>query len=306
MVRMRLGIARTSYTTPPGLYALGRPDAESPVLVTANYRMTFDIVRSAMAGHDLWILVLDTKGINVWCAAGKGTFGTDELVGRIEATGLSDVVTHRRLILPQLGATGVRGHEVAKRSGFRVTWGPVRIHDLPAFMKSGMKATPAMRRVTFSFAERLVLTPIEITGSWKISLVALFLCMIVSGLGKTGFHWRAALIDGASAFLLYCAALITGAVVTPLLLPWLPGRPFSIKGAIAGIAIILAIHAHHPVGLHWLLLFPALASFTALNFTGATTFTSLAGVKREIRIAVPLHIVAGGAGLIAWIAGRLA
>jgi len=36
-----------------------------------------------MPGRNLWILILDTKGVNVWCAAGKGTFGTEELVFRI-------------------------------------------------------------------------------------------------------------------------------------------------------------------------------------------------------------------------------
>jgi CO dehydrogenase/acetyl-CoA synthase gamma subunit (corrinoid Fe-S protein) len=70
--------------------------------------------------------VLDTQGINVWCAAGKGTFGTDELVHRIEATQLHDVVRHRVLILPQLGAPGVAAHDVKKRSGFTIEYGPVR------------------------------------------------------------------------------------------------------------------------------------------------------------------------------------
>jgi acetyl-CoA decarbonylase/synthase complex subunit gamma len=83
------------YSIEPGLYALGAPDRESPVLVSANYKMSFDELRSALPGRDLWILVLDTKGINVWCAAGKGTFGTEELVKRIASSGLSQVVAHR-------------------------------------------------------------------------------------------------------------------------------------------------------------------------------------------------------------------
>ena len=75
---------------------------------------------------DAWILVLDTNGVNVWCAAGKGTFGTDELIRRIEATGLPEIVSHNRVIVPQLGGPGVAAHEVRKRSGFRVVYGPVR------------------------------------------------------------------------------------------------------------------------------------------------------------------------------------
>lgn len=89
------------YTVDPGLYGIGDPDPESPVLVTANYKMSFDLLKRAVSGLDAWILVLDTFGINVWCAAGKGTFGTDESVDRIESSGLGDVVSHRRLIVPQ-------------------------------------------------------------------------------------------------------------------------------------------------------------------------------------------------------------
>ncbi len=85
------------YAIDPGLYALGDPDRESPVLVSANYKMSFDDLRSALPGRNLWILVLDTKGINVWCAAGKGTFGTEELVKRIEASHLKEIVSHRSI-----------------------------------------------------------------------------------------------------------------------------------------------------------------------------------------------------------------
>src|SRR3990172_2220623 len=76
-VKVRWGIGRMKYQVPPGLYAVGQPDRTSPVLVTANYKLTFDRLRSRLSEINAWILVLDTKGINVWCAAGKGTFGTE-------------------------------------------------------------------------------------------------------------------------------------------------------------------------------------------------------------------------------------
>ena len=114
--RMRWGIGRMDYTVDPELYAVGKPDKTSPVLVSANYKLTFDTLRKNLSGLDCRLLILDTRGINVWCAAGKGTFGTEELVNRIKEVGLKEIVDHRRLILPQLGATGVCGHEVLKRS----------------------------------------------------------------------------------------------------------------------------------------------------------------------------------------------
>ena len=150
-----------SYTVDPGLYAAGNPSPESPVLVTANYKLSFDMLRRELPGIDAWILVLDTKGINVWCAAGKGTFGTGELVRRVKAVKLESVVSHRRLVLPQLGAPGIQAHVVKQESGFAVDFGPVRAADLPAYLRAGRKATPEMRAVRFGWRDRLELTPME-------------------------------------------------------------------------------------------------------------------------------------------------
>ncbi len=133
--KVRWGIGRMKYRVDAGLYAIGEPTAESPVFVTANYKLTFDLLRRAIASIDGWILVLDTLGINVWCAAGKGTFGSDELLDRIASSRLAEVVSHRKLILPQLAGPGVAGYKVKKRSGFQVLYGPVRAEDIPEFLK---------------------------------------------------------------------------------------------------------------------------------------------------------------------------
>ena len=106
-IRARLGISRDRYRVAPGLYIVGKPGAESPVLVTANYKLSFDSLRKELGGIDAWILVLDTMGVNVWCAAGKRTFSTEEVIRQVNGVGLDKLVTHRELILPQLGAPGV-------------------------------------------------------------------------------------------------------------------------------------------------------------------------------------------------------
>jgi len=140
-LQARLGLNRMGHKVVPGLYSLGTPDQRSPVLVSANYTLSFNALRSSLAGTDCYILVLDTKGVNVWCAAGKGTFGTEELVHRIQVTGLERVVEHRQLILPQLGAPGVAAHQVKKSTGFSVSYGPIRASDLQEYMREG-KASP--------------------------------------------------------------------------------------------------------------------------------------------------------------------
>jgi CO dehydrogenase/acetyl-CoA synthase gamma subunit (corrinoid Fe-S protein) len=121
----RLGVGRDNYCIAPGLYDIGAPDVQSPLMVTANYKLSFNVLRSHLAGISAWILVVNTRGINVWCAAGKGTFSTQEVAYRVKADRLADIVTHRRLILPQLSATGVSAHQVKPLCGFEIVWGPV-------------------------------------------------------------------------------------------------------------------------------------------------------------------------------------
>ncbi len=172
-VAVRCSFRRMAYRIEPGLYAINTPNAESPVFVSANYKLSFDHLRRGLKGVAGWILVLDTQGINVWCAAGKGTFGTEELVERIAATNLTDVVSHRKLIVPQLGAPGVAAHEVSKRTGFRVLYGPVRACDIERFLAADLSADADMRRVRFPMADRLAVVPVEMVGSvGKVSVLA--------------------------------------------------------------------------------------------------------------------------------------
>ncbi len=310
-IKARFGVFRMNYAINPGLYALGQPDEQAPVLVTANYKMSFDRLRNALPGRSAWILVLDTKGINVWCAAGKGTFGTVELLKRIGASGLAKVVNHKKIILPQLGAPGVAAHQIKKFSGFKVYFGPVRAEDLPAYLDAGLKADEAMRRVTFKLADRAVLIPIELTATAKpFVLLSLVLLLLAGILGRAGFLTNV-LHEGLIAVLALFLAIVAGVVLSPLLLPWLPGRAFSVKGLFIGLLTALALiimrgadlgfWAGRVEALAWLTLIPAIAAYLAMNFTGASTYTSLSGVKKEMRFALPLEITAGVLGLAVWI-----
>lgn len=290
--RMRWAMGRANYRVNPGLYSIGAPDPDSPVLVTANYKLTFDEVRSKLAGVAAWILVLDTKGINVWCAAGKGTFSTEELVRRVEAVNLGKVVSHRRLVVPQLGATGVAAHEVKRLCGFRVVYGPVRAADIRGFLEAHMRATEEMRRVTFNIGERFVLTGAELAPALKWGVLILLLLMILNLGGSVLERTGAILLSFAPII----AGVIAGTVVVPILLPWIPGHAFSLKGAIAGVPIVggvvLLTSAAHDIGgnVQAFLIGTAVASFLAMQFTGSTTFTSPSGVEWEMKRALPWQI----------------
>lgn len=305
--KARWGVGRMDYAVDPGLYALGRPDANSPVFVTANYKMSFDRLRRSLSGRDGWILVLETAGINVWCAAGKGSFGTAELVRRIFLSGLDRVVQHRRLILPQLSAPGVSAHRVHQYSGFRVVYGPIRAGDLPAFLDAGSRATPEMRRATFGWAERAVLIPIELVEALGGAALILPLFAVVGGVFGEGPFLQSALRAGLTAAGALLTALFAGSVLTPLFLPLLPGRAFSLKGAIAGslFALLFLVMADIPSRLSaaaWFMMMTALSAFLAMNFTGASTYTSLSGVRKEMRWALPLEIAGGALGFLLWLA----
>jgi len=312
--KARWGIGRMSYSIAPGLYAVGTPTDESPVLVTANYKMSFDCLRAESDGIDAWILVLDTKGINVWCAAGKGTFGTDEIVHRVAVTKLADVVSHRRLIVPQLGAPGVAAHEVKQRCGFRVVYGPVRAADLPEFLQAGLKATPQMRRVRFSIWDRLAVAPVELMLAGKSMLLIAACFLLLAGLGTDGFDWARVVSVGIGSAALFLAACVASIVLAPALLPWLPGRAFAAKGAWLGLAFTLGLAGYAWNQLDvidswfaaaaWCLMMPAVASFLAMNYTGASTYTSLSGVRAEVRVAAPIQAICAIVGAVLWLVGR--
>jgi len=215
----RCGVRRSQHRIQPGLYALGKPDRDALVFVTANYTLSFDALRSTLLGRDAYILLLDTKGVNVWCAAGEGNFGTDELVSRIESTGLEKIVDHRHLILPQLGATGVSAHLVKQYSGFEVEYGPIRAEDLPQYLKEH-QATAEMRRVRFNLNDRMILVPVEMVNSFlPMALIAGVLF----------------LLGGWFNLLWVLSAWLACSVILFALLPWIPGREFSIKGFILGM-----------------------------------------------------------------------
>lgn len=306
-VMARFGIGRDSYSVAPGIYCTGTPSADSPVLVTANYKLTFDALRKELLSVSAWILVLDTRGINVWCAAGKSLFSTEEVIKRVGISSLEKIVNHRELILPQLSATGVSAIDVKKGSGFKVIWGPIRAKEIKRFLDSGMKADEPMRRVTFTLMERLELIPVEISFLLKPTLWILLGFFILSGIGADIFSFKDAWGRGLMAAFAYAAGICAGTVFVPAVLPWIPGKAFSIKGAVTGIiaaffVVMTFIDAANTWELTSLSLCTvAVSSYLGMNFTGSTPYTSPSGVEKEMRKAIPIQALAGFISILLWI-----
>jgi hypothetical protein len=220
------------------------------------------------------------------------------LVKRINIARLTELVNHKRVIVPQLGAVGVISYKVSKATGFKVHFGPVRAEDIRSFIAKGYNAGPEMRTIHFSIMDRLVLTPMEINPAIKKFPLFALIVLLIFGLQPQGIFFKNALLGGLPFLVLGLAAILSGTVLTPVLLPFIPFRSFAIKGWIVGMATILVVTGTTTIlddvdallSAVTYIFFPMLSSFWALQFTGSTTYTSMAGVKKEMKIAIPVYI----------------
>ena len=168
-----------------------------------------------------------------------------------------------------------------------------------------------MRAVTFDARERAVLTPAELQVAWDRRMMLAYAGILaVSAIGRDGVSLGRAARRGAPVVGAAWLALLAGGAVTPLALPWLPGRAFSAKGAVAGgVAAVGATalfrHRLSPAAKLALLAgVPAVSSYAAMNFTGSSPITSPSGVELEMRRALPWQVAASVVAAGAWLAGR--
>ena len=143
----------------PGVYKSGNPDKNAPIIVTANYLYTYIKVMRNLEDVDAWVLVVDSNGINVWCAARGDDFGNSQLIDAVKATGIHQYTSSRVLILPQLAAGGVSKPDLpenTKEFPFRIKYGPVWSNDLKEYLKSEPKKKPErMKRAKFTLSHRI-------------------------------------------------------------------------------------------------------------------------------------------------------
>ncbi len=91
----------------PGLRKIGTPGRDSPVVVTGNFHLTVRRVEKTLANRNCYLLVAQSKGINVWCASAGGEMNTHSVVTALKTSDIASRVDHRVLILPQLSAPGI-------------------------------------------------------------------------------------------------------------------------------------------------------------------------------------------------------
>ncbi len=164
-----------------------------------------------------------------------------------------------------------------------------------------------MRQVHFKLLDRLVLTPVELVNMRKQICWSLVVLYLLGGIGPELFSFSAAWSRGGAAMISGLGGLLTGAVLVPLLLPWLPGQSFAMKGGVAGLAVGLLSATLFSAKLGWLnalallMAVTAIASWCAMHFTGSSTFTSPSGVEKEMRQAIPAQAAALLVGGLCWL-----
>jgi len=242
----------------PGLYAVGRPDPDSTVLVTGNFDLTVRrLVQAIDERVNAWVLVVDSAGINVWCAAGGGFFSADKVTGALRVSELEEIVHHRDLVLPQLCANGVDGWRIRRETGWEVHWGPVRAEDLLDYLAAGRDKTDAMRWVRFPLKDRLEMVTVTLGFYGLIILI------------PVAFFWR-------ELFWSVFFSLVGLSYFYAVIHPWLPGRDGLMKSlpmaliALAGLVLYIVLWdpLPWPQVFNWSLGLIGLSVFTAAELQG--------------------------------------
>lgn len=249
---------------PIGLVPVGKPGPDSPVLLTGNYILTVRRMMKALRGRDAWLLVAQSHGINVWCAASGGHLTHHEVISVIRTTGIAEKVKHREVVLPQLCATGVERSRIANATGWSVRWGPARLDDLPEFLDRGKRVRHDERVVRFPLRDRLemaltwyfpmALIALLVVGSltsWSLGLVML-VCLAVPTFGVfTVLPWVS--LDGKKAIPVYVAgvvgALVVGWVLIRLEGLGSPGAWMALD--VTGVASVLLLAIDLPGNTPW-------------------------------------------------------
>jgi ubiquinone/menaquinone biosynthesis C-methylase UbiE len=273
-----------------GLYAVGTPDRDSPVLVTGNFDLTVRrLVRAIDGKLDAWLLVADSAGINVWCAAGGGYFTAEKVIAAVKASHLDEVVNHHALILPQLCANGVDGWRIRRETGWGVHWGPPRAADIPAYLSGKRQKTDEMRWVRFPLRDRLEMVTVTMGFYALLILVPVLV------------FWR-------SLFWPIVVSLVGLSYFYAVAHPWLPGRDGLYKSvpltliALGGLfAYNLLVDPLLPAQLFaWAIGLTALSVFCAAELQGMSPLMrgEQANWTREAAIAVVL-------GAIYWVVPKV-
>ena len=123
-------------TVTEGIYEIGTPDENSPVMVTTNFSLTYFIVSGEIEGSRIpsWLLIMDTEGLSVMTAWAAGKFSGDVVGMFVKKCGIADKIKHRKVIIPGYAAS-ISGEMEEELPDWEVVIGPRDASLIPAFLK---------------------------------------------------------------------------------------------------------------------------------------------------------------------------
>jgi len=124
-------------TVTEGIYEIGNPDENSPVLVTTNFALTYFIVSGEIEGSRVpsWLLIKDSEGLSVMTAWAAGKFAGDDVGLFVKKSGIMDKIKHTELIIPGYAAA-IAGDVEEELPGWKITVGPREAAHIPGFLKA--------------------------------------------------------------------------------------------------------------------------------------------------------------------------
>ena len=127
-------------TVTQGIYEIGSPDENSPVLVTTNFSLTYFIVSGEVEGSRVpsWLLIMDTEGLSVMTAWAAGKFAGDMVGSFVKKSGIADKVAHKKIIIPGYAAS-ISGEMEEELPDWEIMIGPRDASLIPKFLKDNWK-----------------------------------------------------------------------------------------------------------------------------------------------------------------------
>jgi len=124
----------------PGLYQVGEPKENSPLLITTNFSLTYFTVSGEVEGSGVpaWLLVADAEGMSVLTAWAAGKFDAEKIAKTVKTSGIDEKIGHRKLVLPGYVAS-LSGETEEELPGWQIMVGPREAVDITPYLKNVWK-----------------------------------------------------------------------------------------------------------------------------------------------------------------------
>jgi len=221
----------------PGLRIIGKPDRNSPVILTSNFHLTVRRVEKSLKGENVFLLVAPASGINVWCASCGGELNTHSVITAIKTSRINERVDHHQIILPQFAAPGIDRKLLKKETGRTGLFGPAYSKNITLFLRN-QKTVYEHNKANFSLPFRLEML-------LSMNFIVWIAVGIITLLIEPNMFFPISAIFWIAGFILYAG------------FPLIPGKSGWLKAAILSvmefitIAMFSVLILNIPIFIHW-------------------------------------------------------